>query len=170
MWSRSSNASRSSVRHIRSALPTRSLPISRTRSTPAKRILARRRSGVAATEFAILLPFLALLFVVALDYSRIFYVTVVVANCARNGAIYGSQNPTTANDTSGIQTNAQMDAGNLNVNNLTVTSSTDNSTSPTYVDVTASYVFTTITNYPGVPSSTTIVRTVRMSVTPWTPN
>jgi Flp pilus assembly protein TadG len=121
-------------------------------------------------ELALLLPLLGLLFVIALDYSRVFYFTMVVTNCARNGALYGSQNPTTANDTSGIQTNALQDSGNLNSQSLTVTSQTDSTTSPTYVDVTVSYPFTTITNYPGVPNSTNIVRTVRMAVTPWTPN
>jgi len=146
------------------------LPMLRTPITLAKRIPPKRHQGVAATELALLLPVLGLLFVIALDYSRIFYVTMVVTNCARNGAAYGSQNPTTANDTSGIQSVAQMDAGNLNLTNLSVTSTTDSTTNPTYVDVTASYPFTTITNYPGVPSTTTIVRTVRMSVSPWTPN
>ena len=144
-----------------------------TQKTPhilTNRALARRRQGVAATEFALLLPLLAFLFVITLDYSRIFYFTMIVNNCARNGAIYGCQNPTAANDTSGILTNAQMDAGNINLNNLTVTSTTDSGTNPTYVEVTASYSFATITSYPGVPSSTQIVRTVRMSVTPWTPN
>jgi Flp pilus assembly protein TadG len=121
-------------------------------------------------ELALLLPLLGFLFVIALDYSRVFYFTMVVTNCARNGALYGSQNPTTANDTSGIQTNALQDAGNLSSQSLTVTSKTDSTTSPTYVDVTVSYPFTTITNYPGVPNSTNIVRTVRMAVTPWTPN
>jgi Flp pilus assembly protein TadG len=121
-------------------------------------------------ELALLLPLLGFLFVIALDYSRVFYFTMVVTNCARNGALYGSQNPTTANDTSGIQTNALQDSGNLSSQSLTVTSKTDSTTSPTYVDVTVSYPFTTITNYPGVPNSTNIVRTVRMAVTPWTPN
>jgi len=128
------------------------------------------RQGVAAVELALLVPLLCFLFVVAVDYSRIFYFTMVVTNCARNGAVYGSQNPTAANDTSGIQSIAQMDAGNIDLTNLTVTSTTDSTTNPTYVDVTASYTFVTITKYPGVPSTTSIVRTVRMSVSPWTPN
>jgi TadE-like protein len=34
-----------------------------------------------------------LIFMGAVDYSRVFYVSVTVANCARNGALYAS-NPT----------------------------------------------------------------------------
>jgi Flp pilus assembly protein TadG len=125
---------------------------------------------VAAVELAIVLPFLCFLFVVAVDFARIFYFSLTVANCARNGALYGSQNPTNALDTSGISTAAAMDADNLNSQLLTVTSATDSPTSPTYVDVTVTYPFTTITSFPGINSQTTITRTVRMLVVPLTPN
>ena len=42
-----------------------------------------RRSGVAATELAILLPLIALLFAIGVDWCRIFYHSVTVENCAR---------------------------------------------------------------------------------------
>jgi len=125
---------------------------------------------VAAVELAIVLPFLCFLFVVAVDFARIFYFSLTVANCARNGALYGSQNPTNALDTSGIASAAAMDADNLNSQLLAVTSATDSATSPTYVDVTVTYPFTTITGFPGINSQTTITRTVRMLVVPLTPN
>src|SRR5436190_24153799 len=48
-----------------------------------------RRSGVAATELAILLPLIALLFAIGVDWCRIFYHSVTVENCARNGAVWG---------------------------------------------------------------------------------
>src|SRR5581483_11838683 len=48
------------------------------------------RRGVAATELAILLPFLAAVFVIAVDWSRVFYYGIVLDNCARNGALYAS--------------------------------------------------------------------------------
>src|SRR5438552_618046 len=117
----------------------------------SSRLSPRFRPGLAVVELALLLPFLAMLFVVAVDYSRIFYFTIAVTNCARNGALYGYQNPTTANDKTGIAADAQKDAANLTLANLTVTSKTDSATSPTYVDVTVSYPFSTITNYPGIP-------------------
>src|SRR5262245_49516945 len=46
------------------------------------------RRGAAAVEAAILLPFLLFLFLVAVDYCRLFYFSQVVTNCARNGAAY----------------------------------------------------------------------------------
>jgi Flp pilus assembly protein TadG len=121
-------------------------------------------------ELAIVLPMLCFLFVVAIDYGRIFYFSLTVTNCARNGALYGSQDATHAVDTTGIQTACQKDAANLHVASLNVTSTTDSSTSPTYVQVTVTYPFTTVTNYPGIPSQTTLTRTIRMQVVPSVPN
>lgn len=131
---------------------------------------AESRPGTAAVELALLSPVLCLLFVLAVDYARIFYFTMVVTNCARSGALYGCQNPTTANDQSGISAAANRDAGSLNAANLTVTSSTDSDTVPTYVLVTVTYPFSTISNFPGIARTTTISRTIRLTVTPWTPS
>ena len=39
-----------------------------------------RRSGVAAVELAILLPLIALLFAIGVDWCRIFYHSVTVEN------------------------------------------------------------------------------------------
>jgi len=124
------------------------------------------RKGAAAVELAVLLPLLCFLFVITVDFARVIYFTVTITNCARNGAVYGSSTPIAANDTSGIQTQAQMDAGNLDLTQLNVSSSTDSSS----VTVTVTYPFSTITNYPGVPSNLTISRTVQMRVSPMTPN
>jgi Flp pilus assembly protein TadG len=128
------------------------------------------RRGVAATELALLLPFLCFLFVIAVDFSRVFYFDLTVENCARNGALYGAQNPTTALDETGIKTSAQQDAGNLDLTQLTVKSTTDSPTTPTTVTVTVTYPFNTITNYPGVPSSMTLSRSLTMKVPPLLPN
>src|SRR5437879_1376247 len=51
------------------------------------------RRAVAAVELAILLPFLFFLFVVSVDYCRIFYYDVTLENCSRNGAYYVSEYP-----------------------------------------------------------------------------
>lgn len=127
------------------------------------------RRAAATAELAILLPFLGLLFVGASDYSRIFYYSITVENCARNGALYGCANQTQANDTSGIQTVGKKDATDMGSSNLSITSSTDSSTAPTYVDVKASYTFVTLITYPFIPSSVTLQRTVRMRVVPLKP-
>src|SRR6266540_111033 len=126
-----------------------------------------RRRGTAAVELALLLPFLCFAFVAAVDFARVFYYSIAVSNCARNGALYGSADQAHALDSAGITAAAQVDA--VNLSQLGVTSSTDSSTSPTYVQVTVTYPFTTITNYPGIPNQVNLNRTVRMSVVPATP-
>ena len=142
----------------------------RYRTPPATRPRPTIRPGVAATELALLLPFLCFLFVVAVDFSRIFYYDLTVANCARNGGLYALQDPTKALDTAGITNAAQQDAGNLNLTQLTVSSKTDSPTTPTTVSVTVTYPFNTITNYPGIPSTWTLSRTLTMKVSPLVPN
>ena len=129
----------------------------------------RARSGLAVVELAVLLPFLCAMFVFAVDYARVFYFDLTLVNAARNGALYGSQTPTTAADTAGIQAAAQKDTANLNAKLLTVTSSTSG-TNPTILTVTVSYPFATITSYPGIPHQITLSRTVKMAVTPLTPS
>ena len=130
----------------------------------------RERRGVAAVELAVLLPFLAFLFVIAVDWSRIFYFSVIVTNCARNGALYASDPTTQPSSRYADVTAATLaDASNLSpAPSVSSTSGTDSS--GPYVEVTVSYSFQTVTNFPGVPSTTNLVRTVRMSVQPRTPN
>jgi len=119
---------------------------------------------VAAVELAVLLPFLGFLFVIAVDFSRVFFFTVTLTNCARNGAVYGSQDPVRATDTSGIRTAAQADAGNLSpAPDVAATTGTDAAGNP-YVEVTVTKPFATITKYPGVPSTLQLTRTARMRV------
>jgi Flp pilus assembly protein TadG len=127
------------------------------------------RRAAAVAEFALVLPFLVFAFVAATDFARIFYYSIAVNNCARNGALYGSADTTHALDTAGIQSAAQVDAINLALSQFGVSSSADSATSPTSVTVTVTYVFSTITSYPGIPSQMTLSRTVQMSVVPATP-
>src|SRR5260370_21709411 len=50
----------------------------------------RSRQAVAAVELALLLPFLVFIFIIAVDWGRVFYYSVTVNNCARNGALFAS--------------------------------------------------------------------------------
>jgi Flp pilus assembly protein TadG len=54
---------------------------------PATRAVAnaRPRRGAATVELAVLLPVIAFLFVIAVDYARVFYYSQVIENCARQG-------------------------------------------------------------------------------------
>jgi Flp pilus assembly protein TadG len=118
---------------------------------------------------AILLPLLLFLFVIAIDYGRIFYFSLSVENCARSGAIYGSDPIAAAQSPySSIQQAALAEAADLTPQpTVTSTKGTDSAGNP-YVEVTAVWQFQTLTNYPGVPG-TTLSRTVRMRVAPTTP-
>ncbi len=128
------------------------------------------RRGVAAVELAVLLPFLCFLFVIAIDWARIFYFSVVVTNCARNGAMYACDaTPNYTSPYSSVSQAALADAPNLTPTpTVSSTSGTDNGAA--YVEVTVSYPFRTVTNFPGVPANTTLVRTVRMNVIQKNPN
>ena len=149
----------------------------------------RSRPGVAAVEFAVLLPFIAFMFVIAIDWARIFYYSIAVRNCARNGALYMSQQQSAAttdapytdsgyvnlyvNSANPVTAAALADASNLTPT-PTVTSTSGSDTYGPYVEVTVSYPFQTVTNFSvgifGVPSSTNVTSTVRMYVPPESPN
>jgi Flp pilus assembly protein TadG len=134
------------------------------------RKLCPKRHGVAALELAVLLPFLAFLFVLAVDWSRLFYYSLTVENCARNGAMYLSDPyNSTLSPYPDLTTAATADAPNITPQ-PTVSSAPGSDGNGPYVDCTVSYTFQTITNFPGVPSSNPIVRTVRVYTAPQAPN
>jgi Flp pilus assembly protein TadG len=125
---------------------------------------ATKRQGSVVAEFALLAPLLALLFVVGIDFSRLFYYSLTIQTCARNGALWGCD-PTAAALTSpytSVTQAALADAGNISPTpTVTSTSGTDGDGN-SYIEVSVSYTFHTITNYPLVPSTINLVRTVRM--------
>jgi Flp pilus assembly protein TadG len=130
----------------------------------------RTRPGTSAVEFAVVLPFLLFMVVVAVDFARVYRNAQVIMSAARNGALYGSDTPTKAVDTAGIQAAALADAADLSpAPTVTSTTGTDTDGNP-YVRVTVSCPFQTITRYPGVPSSMALTRTVQMRVCPLRPN
>jgi Flp pilus assembly protein TadG len=125
------------------------------------------RPGAAAAEFAVLLPFLAFVFVLGVDLCRVFYVTQIVQNCAYAGALYASQ---TASSSSSPQTAAQQAAVTEGASlNPPLTTSQVTYTAPdsnNNIKVTVNYTFNTLTNYPGIQNSWAISRSVTMTVAP----
>lgn len=137
-----------------------------------------RRQGAAAIELATVLPFLCFLFVIAVDYARIFYYGMTLENAARSGAYYASNYPGIYGYTT-AQQSALGDTSNLSPSpTVTVMYSSSpsgpyNSPAPIsdgYVEVSVTWQFTTVTNYPGVPKDTYLTRACRMKVAPITPN
>jgi Flp pilus assembly protein TadG len=127
----------------------------------------KHRRAVAAVELAVLLPFLAFLFVIAIDWARIFYYSLTCTNCARNGAVWAADPYAQQSSCYNTLTSATLaDAPNINPSpTVTSTNGTDSSGN-SYVAVSVTMPFQTITNFPGVPKTTTIVRTVQMNLAP----
>jgi Flp pilus assembly protein TadG len=132
---------------------------------------ARPRQAAAAVELALLLPVLTLLFVVCVDFARLYYHHMTITTCARNGAMWMCDpvGQSTSKYPS-MDAAARADATNLDASKLTVagTSGSDNDANP-YVEVTATYQFPLITTYLGFGTQT-LSRTVRMRVVPTNPN
>jgi Flp pilus assembly protein TadG len=123
------------------------------------------RRGAAAAELAILLPFLGLIFVVTLDFGRIFYYTLTIENAARNGALWACDPYAPTMSYSTLQDAVKADASNLSPAIVDGNINSSNGTDPkgnAVVSVTVSYDFTLITNYPGIPNPYTVTRTVEM--------
>jgi Flp pilus assembly protein TadG len=76
---------------------------------------ARDARGVAASELAVLLPVLVLIFFSAYDFSNATAITLRLEGAARSGAQYAFANPT---DTSGIIQKVQ--AGLNGMSNVTI--------------------------------------------------
>jgi Flp pilus assembly protein TadG len=129
------------------------------------------RHGIAVVELAILLPILTLLFVVAVDYARVFYFGVTVGSAARNGALWARDSVLAAESPYKSVTEAALaDASNLSPTpTVASTTGTDDKGQP-FVQVTVTYTFKTLTNYPFVPSTVTLARTVRMHTAPVVPD
>jgi Flp pilus assembly protein TadG len=137
-----------------------------------------KRPAMAAVELAIFLPFLVFIFLIAVDFSRVFYDSLTITNCARNGAVFASRVNNSQSWQDGtaltsIQQAALADGANLNPpltnNNVTVAWGLD-ADGNSCVTVTVSYTFQTIADFPGIPNSTNLVRKVQMRVAPQYPN
>jgi Flp pilus assembly protein TadG len=143
----------------------------------------RAGRGQSYVEMGLALPAMVLLFVVAVDFGRLFYTYIGVINAARAGAQYGMLNISNAANTSGMQQVAEADGSSIP--NLTVTATLCTCGTPTstaascgaststycvndpqgnYIVVTATAPFTTIVKYPGVPSSVTLKSQAVMQV------
>jgi Flp pilus assembly protein TadG len=107
------------VRRNRQSRRTRSLTLTLSRRTGEG--IRRRARAQAAVELALSLPLMLMMFLVIVEAGRAFYIAISVANAARAGVQYGSQNLSTAADNAGMQSAAANDAPNIS--GLTATAS-----------------------------------------------
>jgi Flp pilus assembly protein TadG len=142
----------------------------------------RRQRGQSLVEVALVLPMLLVVLVGTIEVGRFSYYSILVANAARAGAVYGAQNLATAKDFNGIQSAAKNDGQNvagLTVDtpvvlcgcintSLTAACPASGCALPNhplvYIQVTARGSFNGLFSYPGVPASITVVSTQEMRV------
>ena len=126
-----------------------------------------RRRAAAAVELAVMLPVFCYSCLIAIDYSRLFYAWATLADCAKNGAMYASDaNFALSTPYLTAQQAALADATNLSPTPTVTTAVGVDALLNSYVEVNVSYTFSTISNYPGIPSSVPLSRKLRMYVTP----
>jgi len=139
---------------------------------PVKASPMRNRSirrGAAAVEAAGVLPFLLYLCVIGADWARLMYYTITIEHCARNGALWASDSIYAAQSPYATLTDAALaDAPNLSPAPDVSSSNTTDGAGNAAVKVTVSMTFSTITHFPGVPTSESLTRTVQMRVAPVT--
>ncbi len=128
---------------------------------------SNRRPAAAAVEFAVLLPFLMFVGVIATDWARLLHYTITIEACARNGALYAADQETVAKSPYANVTEAALaEAPYLNAVATVTSTYTTESPGTAVVTVKVEMPFQTITNFPGVPSSQTLTRSVQMRVAP----
>jgi Flp pilus assembly protein TadG len=135
--------------------------------------MIRRKQGRrahAAVELAALLPFIVFLAVIGTDWARLFYYTIAIEACAREGALYAADP-----ESSSVSPYADYQAAALASAPSLSPAPTVSKQSVTVdgrpgVEVTVSINFTTLTNFPGVPKTETITRKVSMRNIPISPD
>ena len=144
-----------SFRLIRSSFPEGK----RCKCAAQKRIV---RKGAAIVELAVLLPLLVFLFVIGVDFARVFYHLVAITNSAESGALDASRDVVYAANTEGIKNAVLADAKDLTpAPTVTSTTGVDELGSPC-VKVTVTWKFSTITRFPGIPNTINLLCTVQM--------
>ncbi len=142
-----------------------------------------KRAGTATVELAVLLPLLLLIALGTVDFGRVFYMSVEVANAARAGVQYGAQGVTYSTDYTGMVNAAKNDAADIpsmtataerfctcTGSNSRVSCSSPPCTAPLptapeiYVQVDTQATFKTLMNYPGIPSTITLSKEAIMRV------
>ncbi len=146
--------------------------LSRSKTQPAgssTRCGRRKRNASAATELAIILPLLTLMFTAAVDFGRAFYVTQTLEACAYAGALYasGTAQTTVAQGQITAAQNAACASGTslsppVNTGNVTVNADGAAGT----VSVTVAYDFTTLTPLVGSAGPLHLTRTVTLPTAP----
>jgi Flp pilus assembly protein TadG len=128
------------------------------------------RRGAAAVELAIWLPFLSLMFVVAVDFCRVFHHTQTLQNCADTAARYASGTAdasSSANREQEARKAAVADGVSLNppLQDQNVRFDYEGN----FAAATVEYEFTWLVPWPGNGDKVNLSRTCRMPLAPKLP-
>ena len=123
-------------------------------------------------ELIVVVPFLVILAIGVMDFGRVFFTSVAVANAARAGAEWGAWDQARATQTTNIENFAKLDGAETG--GLTVTAQRVCRCAATvvgcssvcggygdarvFVEVTASKSGSFFLKYPGIPSSIVVSR------------
>jgi Flp pilus assembly protein TadG len=129
------------------------------------------RRGVAAVELAVLLPLLFFLFLAVVDFARVYHYSTTLDDCARAGALYASEVADRRSDLS-VDAAARLAAlaDGASLNPPLTAEQVDVSVAGGTASVTVHYQFRTISNFPGIPSTFDLTRTVHMNIVSPTAN
>jgi Flp pilus assembly protein TadG len=134
------------------------------------KVRAQNRGGTAIVEFAVLLPFIMLVFLIGTDWCRIFYAATTITDCARRGALaasgldFGDRELTDAEritrGKNAAVLNGETLSPSLTKGQVTVTVSAE------YVTVTVEYEFRSTTGMLGFDRGWNLSRSVQMPLHP----
>ena len=138
---------------------------------PATVSLLRDESGIAAVEFAMIVPALLAMFICIADLGVGIYTDMQVNNAAQYGTEYAVRNGydstaitnavRNATSLTGVTVNSGQFCGCPSGNSTVTTSCSascgDGTNAGTYVQVSATTTYTTFIHYPALPASFTLV-------------
>ncbi len=132
----------------------------------------KSEQGTAIVECTLLAPIIVMLILGVIDFGRVFYEAISLANAVRAGVHYGARSPAIS-----LTAVEQATYGDLqNIANVTVTAACEqpvgasldcSSAAPNqslYLRVTAQKTFETLFPYPGIPSSVNLSKEALMRV------
>jgi len=149
----------------------------------------RTQRGAALVEFAVMLPIVILILLGIIEIGRFAYFSILVANSAHAGAMYGAQRSATTEDSAGMAAAAVADLGPNPIGTVTpnpaptwgyqcmstttgavttafpaTTPCPAGSTGRTYVKVVMTGTITPIFRYPLLPQTFSVTATSLMPV------
>lgn len=138
-------------------------------SSNRRESVAARRHATAATEFALCVPLLLLMAIACADFGRIAYFHQVVCNAARTGAEHGATHKftdyTKAEWEAGIRDAVLAEMQNIpsfNSGDLTYSlTTTVDADEMARVNVSVSYPFRTVVNWPALPNDVLLHKSVQ---------